>query len=209
MIKCITQLWTIALIIALQFVIGEVARADLPGSSTVSAPSLLVSNVGINGTQGNGNFYKPNTWVFVANNPASSSLSFSLSEDAGKQFTINSISFEHAEYLFNANNGWPAFQLSVSSASLLNPLVYNIPYNYIWNLYTNQNMVSFSQIINSTLLSSANIAITIYNVGDNYGSPSVSIRNVEVKATIVPEPSSLSLLLACGVMVALRRQKRA
>ena len=207
MIKRITQLRTIILIIALQFVTGQVARADLPGSSTVSAPNLLVSNVGINGTQGNGNFYKPNTWVFVANNPASSSLSFSLSQDAGKQFTIDRISFDHAEYLFNANNGWPAFQLSVSSASLLNPIVYNIPYNYIWNLSTNQNMLSFSQIINSTLLSSANIAITIYNVGDNYGSPSVSIRNVEVEATIVPEPSSLSLLVLGGVVVALRRKR--
>ena len=207
MIKRITQVRTIVLIIALQSVTGQVVRADLPGSSTVSAPNLLVSNVGINGTQGNGNFYKPNTWVFVANNPASSNLSFSLTEDAGRQFTIDSISFEHAEYLFNANNGWPAFQLSVSSASLLNPIVYNIPYNYIWNLYTNQNMLSFSQIINSTLLSSANIAITIYNVGDNYGSPSVSIRNVEVEATIVPEPSSLSLLVLGGVVVALRRKR--
>ena len=207
MIKRITQLRNIVLIIALQSVTGQVVRADLPGSSTVSAPNLLVSNVGINGTQGNGNFYKPNTWVFVANNPASSNLSFSLTEDAGRQFTIDSISFEHAEYLFNANNGWPAFQLSVSSASLLNPIVYNIPYNYIWNLYTNQNMLSFSQIINSTLLSSANIAITIYNVGDNYGSPSVSIRNVEVEATIVPEPSSLSLLVLGGVVVALRRKR--
>ena len=207
MIKRITQVRTIVLIIALQSVTGQVVRADLPGSSTVSAPNLLVSNVGINGTQGNGNFYKPNTWVFVANNPASSNLSFSLTEDAGRQFTIDSISFEHAEYLFNANNGWPAFQLSVSSASLLNPIVYNIPYNYIWNLSTNQNMLSFSQIINSTLLSSANIAITIYNVGDNYGSPSVSIRNVEVEATIVPEPSSLSLLVLGGVVVALRRKR--
>ena len=207
MIKRITQVRTIVLIIALQSVTGQVVRADLPGSSTVSAPNLLVSNVGINGTQGNGNFYKPNTWVFVANNPASSNLSFSLTEDAGRQFTIDSISFEHAEYLFNANNGWPAFQLSVSSASLLNPIVYNIPYNYIWNQSANQSMVSFNQVINSSLLSSANVAITIYNVGDSYGSPSVSIRNVEVEATIVPEPSSLSLLVLGGVVVALRRKR--